>query len=441
MTHAQELLLTIVADQHRGLPRGIPSICSANSWVIEAALLHGLDTQAPVLIESTCNQVNQYGGYTGMTPAHFLAYVKTIAAKAGFPFERILLGGDHLGPNPWQQQSAEQAMDKARRLVADCVQNGYTKIHLDASMRLADDAPNQPLDQRIAAQRAAELAKVAEATYQNAKGASGAPVYVIGTEVPLPGGIQEKEEEIEVTDPADLQVTIETTRSGFFALGLQEAWSRVMAVVVQPGVEYGDADIFDYDRAAAKKLKHFIEDYPTLVYEAHSTDYQTRRALRELVEDHSAVLKVGPALTFAFREAVFSLALIEEELLAGRGKTLSNIRQTLEAEMLAGPEHWEKYYSGDEEQLRFARKYSFSDRSRYYWPADSVQKALDNLLRNLSSVSLPLSLLSQFFPAQYQKVRRKQLPCAPVPLILDRIRVVLEDYSLACSGVVGGNDG
>jgi len=441
MTQAQEFLLTIVADQHRGLPQGIPSICSANPWVIEAALLRQLDTQKPVLIESTSNQVNQYGGYTGMTPAHFHAFVKAIASKVGFPIERILLGGDHLGPNPWQQQTAEQAMEKARQLVADCVQSGYTKIHLDASMRLSDDTPDQPLDQCLAAKRAAELAEVAEATCQDTEGIFGAPVYVIGTEVPHPGGIQEKTDEIKVTDPMDLQTTIETTRSEFFAHGLQDAWSRVIAVVVQPGVEFGDAEIFDYDRAAAKELKRFIEAYPSLVYEAHSTDYQTKWALKELVEDHFAILKVGPALTFAFREAIFSLAIIEEELLAWQGIPLASIRQTLDAEMLANPEHWEKYYNGDEGQLHFARKYSLSDRSRYYWPAESVQKALEQLLQNLSSVSLPLSLLSQFLPVQYEKVRRKQIPCAPVSLILDRIQVVLEDYDLACNDVAGGESG
>jgi D-tagatose-1,6-bisphosphate aldolase subunit GatZ/KbaZ len=261
-----------------------------------------------------------------------------------------------------------------------------------------------------------------------------APVYVIGTEVPFPGGIQEKDNGISVTKLLDLRATIEITKEEFVALGLEDAWSRVIAVVVQPGVEYGDSDIFDYKRNKANQLKTFIEDYPNLVYEAHSTDYQTQRALTDMVEDHFAILKVGPELTFAFREAVFALAMIEKELLSGLDKEPSNIREILEMEMVARPEYWEKYYSGNTYQRHLARKFSFSDRIRYYWPADRVQESLANLLQNLRDVSLPLSLVSQFFPIQYERIRRKQIDNDPVAIILDHIQLVIEKYSLACTG-------
>ena len=430
---SHEFLLGIGADQHKGLHNGVPSICSANPWVIEASFLHELYTQKYVLIESTCNQVNQYGGYTDMTPANFVGYIRKIAKKVNFPIERVILGGDHLGPFPWQAQSSKKAMSNARRLVADYVKNKYKKIHLDASMRLEDDKPNKPLDMQIAARRAAELAKVAETTYEKEKSGLSAPVYVIGTEVPFPGGIQEKNNGISVTELSDLRATIEITKKEFVALGLEDAWSRVIAVVVQPGVEYGDSDIFDYKRNKASKLRNFIEDYPNLVSEAHSTDYQTQRALTDMVEDHFAILKVGPELTFAFREAVFALAMIEKELLSGLDKEPSNIREILEMEMVARPEYWEKYYSGNMYQRHLARKFSFSDRIRYYWPVDRVQESLANLLQNLRDVSLPLSLVSQFFPIQYERIRRKQIDNDPVALILDHIQLVIEKYSQACT--------
>jgi D-tagatose-1,6-bisphosphate aldolase subunit GatZ/KbaZ len=240
---SHEYLLGIGVDQHKGINHGIPSICSANPWVIEATFLHELDTRKYVLIESTCNQVNQFGGYTDMTPANFVDYVRKIAEKVDFPMERVIIGGDHLGPFPWHAQTSKKAMGNARRLVADCVKNKYLKIHLDASMRLADDEPNKPLDMQIAARRAAELAKVAETTYEKEKPGLSAPVYVIGTEVPSPGGIEEKNHGISVTELSDLRATIEITKEEFVALGLEDAWSRVIAVVVQPGVEYGDSDI------------------------------------------------------------------------------------------------------------------------------------------------------------------------------------------------------
>jgi D-tagatose-1,6-bisphosphate aldolase subunit GatZ/KbaZ len=436
-----EYLLGIGRDQHQGIHKGITSICSANPWVIEAAFLHEMDTQEFVLIESTCNQVNQYGGYTGMTPADFAEYIKKIADKVDFPTERVILGGDHLGPFPWQTQPSERAMSDARRLVADCVKYKYVKIHLDASMRLADDEPNTALDLQIAARRAAELAEAAETTYRKEKPGSCAPVYVIGTEVPDPGGIQEKDEGIRVTELSDLKDTIETTKEAFYRLGLEEAWSRVIAVVVQPGVEYGDADIFDYERRKANNLSKFIEGYPHLVYEAHSTDYQTQQSLTELVEDHFAILKVGPELTFAFREAVFALAMIEEELLPGLERKPSNIREILDNEMVARPEYWEKYYTGTADQIQLARRFSFSDRIRYYWPADSVQESLTILLDNLRNISLPLSLVSQYFPIQYERIRGKQIENDPSAIILDHIRLVNYRYSLACSGTpIGKGD-
>ena len=431
---SHEYLLGIGVDQHKGINHGIPSICSANPWVIEATFLHELDTRKYVLIESTCNQVNQFGGYTDMTPANFVDYVRKIAEKVDFPMERVIIGGDHLGPFPWHAQTSKKAMDNARRLVADCVKNKYLKIHLDASMRLADDEPNKPLDMQIAARRAAELAKVAETTYEKEKPGLSAPVYVIGTEVPSPGGIEEKNHGISVTELSDLRATIEITKEEFVALGLEDAWSRVIAVVVQPGVEYGDSDIFDYKRNKANKLKYFIEDHPNLVYEAHSTDYQTQRALTEMVEDHFAILKVGPELTFAFREAVFALAMIEKELLSGQEKESSKLREILEMEMVARPEYWENYYSGNIYQRHMARKFSFSDRIRHYWPADNVQESLAHLLQNLRDVSFPLSLVSQFFPIQYERIRNKQIDNNPVALILDHIQLVIEKYSLACMG-------
>ena len=187
----QSPLSEIVAAQKKGEAIGITSICSANPFVIEASLRYGLDGGGPVLIESTCNQVNQYGGYTGMTPADFVAFVHGIADEVGFPREHIILGGDHLGPNAWQDEPAVRSMAKAQVLVRDYVLAGYKKIHLDASMKCADDDPDRPLDETISAQRAADMALMAEETFSQVVADGLAPRYVIGTEVPVPGGTQE----------------------------------------------------------------------------------------------------------------------------------------------------------------------------------------------------------------------------------------------------------
>ena len=426
-THA---LRVMIKAQKRGKAAGIPSICSANRFVLEACLRQAAQDGGSVLIEATCNQVNQFGGYTGMTPAGFAAYVAQIAEDMDYPTDRIILGGDHLGPNPWQHLPAAQAMTNALQMVADYAAAGFCKIHLDASMRCADDKPG-PLDPRVSAERAANLCAAAEAASSDGR----RPVYVIGTEVPIPGGAQEAEAQLSITRPEDAAETLRLFLLAFAGHGLQDAWQRVIGLVVQPGVEFGDTNLFDYDHDKARGLSRWIETLPGIVFEAHSTDYQTPRALRDLVEDHFAILKVGPGLTFALREAVFALAHIEQAWLADRPDIqLSNIVDTLEQAMLNDPHDWEKYYHGTPEQQALARKYSFSDRIRYYWPRPQVEASLSRLLTNLEENPPPLPLLSQYMPNQFAAVRANKIENHPRALIWHSIQEALRPYLRATRG-------
>ncbi len=427
-------LMNAVREQKHGRAAGIYSICSAHRWVLEAAMMQAERDGTPVLVESTSNQVDQFGGYTGMTPAQFVAFVRRIAADRRFPVKRIVFGGDHLGPNAWQREPAAEAMAKARDLVRAYARAGYTKIHLDASMRCADDPAESrgALADEVVAARAADLCAAAEAACKDTPGGCP-PVYVIGTEVPPPGGAREKLEGVPVTDVAHARHTLSVTRAAFFRHNLQSAWERVVALVVQPGVEFDDAAVAAYDRKAARPLARFIEKQAGIVFEAHSTDYQTRQALRAMVEDHFAVLKVGPWLTFALREALFALEEMEVELLGRHGAIkLSDLRATLERTMLAHPEHWNRHYHGDDDARRYARQYSYSDRCRYYWPNPDLQKAVQRLIANLQAHPVPLTLLSQYLPGQYRAVRELRLAAAPQDLIRDKIMEVTSAYSFAC---------
>ena len=410
----------LIVAQKRGEAKGITSVCSAHPYVIKQTLKVFKTFRVSPLIESTCNQVNQFGGYTGMMPKDFVAYIRNIAEENDFPFENIVLGGDHLGPNVWQNEPAESAMDKSKVLIRDYVQAGFAKIHLDCSMCLADDPPGA-LKPEVIARRAAQLAKVAELSVGAEHCSAPTLRYVIGTEVPIPGGATEREEGVHVTKVQDARETIEVHRKAFYELDLQSAGERVVAVVVQPGVEFGDDFVLPYQPEAARELSRFIESQ-SMIYEAHSTDYQTRDALRNLVRDRFAILKVGPGLTFAFREAVFALAMIEEELI--KKDLRSNIVQVLDDVMVRHPEHWKKYYRGNEAEQAFKRKYSLSDRARYYWVQPEVQKAFERLMNNLGRKVLPYSLLSQF-------VGETNLNAEKV--IEWKINKVLNDYALACS--------
>ena len=419
-------MLELVRRHKRGAAVGIYSVCSAHPLVVEAALRHARETGSPALIEATSNQVNQDGGYTGLRPADFRRLVETIAAAVDFPLDRILLGGDHLGPNCWQALPAAAAMAKAEVLIEQYVEAGFRKIHLDCSMSCAGDPA--PLDDTAVAARAARLCAVAERTWQRVGGA--APVYVIGTEVPVPGGAQENLHELQVTAPAAAAATVQAHRQAFAEQGLAAVWPRVVGLVVQPGVEFDHHKVVDYQPQKAADLSRFIDSQPDMIYEAHSTDYQTAAHFKALVRDHFAILKVGPALTFALREALLALDHIEGEWIGAA--RASQLRGTLEQVMREDPQYWNRYYHGDAHQQRLDRFYSLSDRIRYYWPQPAVTAAFDRLLANLSENPPPLTLISQYLPAQYRALREGSLRLDARELIIHKIREVLQQYSDAC---------
>ncbi len=430
----KHLLQRIAEENHAGKPIGIYSCCSANEYVLRAALQKGKRFEAPVLIEATANQVNQFGGYTGQTPRQFYETVLSLADEIGLPRDCVVLGGDHLGPLTFSMYEEERAMDHAGELVRQYVLAGFTKIHIDTSMRVASDDSKARLPDETIARRGAELCARAEAAYAERKTLvpdAVPPVYVIGSEVPIPGGEQKAEAELDVTAPEDLEHTVEAFRAAFLKLNLEDAWQRVIAVVAQVGVEFGGDNVFEYDRQKASLITGAVRRFPSLVLEGHSTDYQTKYALREMVEDSVAVLKVGPALTFAVREGLFALENIEKELYSGRNIQPSAFRDTLDEAMVKDDANWAKYYRGTKEEQKFQRAYSLSDRARYYLSEESVSASVKRLLQNLQKHEIPYSLLSQYLPRQAEKVRRNELRNNPAALLEDHVGDVIEDYLYA----------
>lgn len=429
-------ILQLINQHKSGETVGVTSVCSANFYVIKAAILNAKKNNQTLLIESTSNQVDQFGGYTGLTPVQFKETVFELAATLNFPDEDLILGGDHLGPNRWQNEVSTSAIQKAKQQISAYVSAGFTKIHLDASMKCADDGDQQiPLAPSVIAERCAILCKAAEEVIPGSGNEHDLPVYIIGTDVPPPGGAKAHHEITNITTPEEVEETISLTKKAFNKYNLQDAWERVIGVVVQPGVEFGDSEVFDYDRNKSKKLVDFIETYPTLVYEAHSTDYQKKELLRQMVEDHFAFLKVGPWLTYSFREAVFALSLIEREMLSNKKAiALSNLLEVIDERMLDYPKYWEKYYNSSEEENRLKRRYSYSDRIRYYWTDKKVDESLQRLLYNLTENIIPHTLLSQYLPEEYFAVREGILSVKPEEIILHKISSILEIYNYATHG-------
>ncbi len=426
-------LQEMIEKRKVGENAGIPSYCTANELVLELVLERARDLNIPTLIEATANQVNQFGGYTGMKPADFYEFVMTIAKRVGCAKELIILAGDHLGPLTWVGECEKDAMVKSEELVYQYALAGFTKIHLDTSMKLADDDKDTMLETEVIARRGAKLYKAAMKGYEERKAKDATtprPVYVIGSEVPIPGGATEEEEGITVTKPEDFAQTVDTYKAVFKEEGIEEAWNDVIGVVVQPGVEFGDNQIFMYEPKDAVALCEKKNEYPEIVFEGHSTDYQTKECLADMVRDGIAILKVGPALTFGLREALFSLCKIEEELV---DENRSNFIEVLDKVMVDNPKDWAKHYHGTEKQKAYARKYSFSDRARYYMGNPAVVKSMELLFENLSKVEIPITIIHQYMPIQYGKVLAGELEKTPRELAKSGVMVFVEDYEYAVS--------
>lgn len=424
--------LQIMIERRRaGEKCGIPSYCTANELALEAALLRAKALGKPVLIEATANQVNQFGGYTGMRPADFYKKVLDMAREIGVPEAQVILAGDHLGPLTWQDEPEAAAMDKAETLVREFVRAGFTKIHLDTSMKVADD-PAGLLATETVARRGIRLYRACMEAWDELRAEKPdamRPVFIIGSEVPIPGGAQEAEDTLAVTKPAAFRDTVDTYKRCFAEAGLADGWNDVIAVVVQPGVEFGDDQVFLYDREAAKDLSAALADYPEIVFEGHSTDYQTAECLKKMVEDGIGILKVGPALTYGLREALFALSCMEKELVPEGER--ANFPEALEAAMLENPGNWKKHYHGDDRALWLARRYSFSDRARYYIGQPKVETAMNRLFDNLRKYPIPMSMLHQYMPCQFDAIRAGELDPDPRALAMYGIVRFMKDYEFA----------
>lgn len=421
----------MMENRRQGIKCGIPSYCSANELVLETALRRAKAQNTPVLIEATANQVNQFGGYTGMLPKDFYQMVLKMAEEIGVPEHQIILAGDHLGPLTWQNLPEKEAMENSVELVYQYARAGFTKIHLDTSMKVADD-PEGLLSTETIARRGAILYKATIKGYEELKAEKPEavrPVFVIGSEVPIPGGAQEAEDTLAVTSPDAFRDTVATYRRVWREEGVEDGMKDVVAVVVQPGVEFGDDQVFLYDHDAATNLCAALGEFPEVCFEGHSTDYQSAACLKAMVEDGIAILKVGPALTFGLREALFALSFMEKELVPEDKQ--AHFIETLEKVMLDNPGNWKKHYHGDEQQLALARKYSFSDRCRYYIGQPEVVASMNKLFENLKEYPVPMNMLHQYMPVSYVKVRDGLLPLDPKELAMDGVANFMEDYEFA----------
>ena len=415
----------LVSKNRSGGAHALPSICSAHPDVLAAALLLAKEQGRPPLIEATSNQVNQFGGYTGMTPAGFIAFVRGLAGACGVDGGGIMFGGDHLGPQAWRADGPGVAMARAKDLVRSYVESGFTKLHLDCSEGCAGEHARVGDD--VCARRAAELAAVCERHAPDPDALS----YVVGTEVPPPGGARADEAQsgMEPTSPERARETLARHRIAFSELGLHDAWRKVIALVVQPGLEFGAGHIDHFDVDAPDLLSAALADHPHLCFEAHSTDYQRDIVFPELARRGFAILKVGPALTFAYRQAVYALDHIARWL--EPGTVPDSIVTVMEDLMRDDPRHWKDSCSGSGNALRLQLHFGYADRIRYYWPHPQAVRAVSDLVDRLAQAAVPGPLIEQYFPPDVvarSVTLRSDAVSWPKSLVLAQVQSTLLPY-------------
>lgn len=420
-------LKEILQQRHSSSMKGVYSACTANDMVLKACIMKAKKTDTPLVIEATANQVDQYGGYTGMKPVDFRNMVRRLCQEIGYDFNRVILGGDHLGPLTFVKYDEEKAMEEAKELIKQYVLAGFTKIHIDTSMKISSDDQHSALPVETVAKRAAVLMEVANEAYEIIKAENDnaiRPCFIVGSEVPIPGGEQEKVDTLEVTKVEEFNKQVSIFKSYL----PDQNWQDVVGMVVQPGVEFGDNQVFYYDSSKAQALKQAKQAYPSLVFEGHSSDYQTKEGLRQMVDDDIAILKVGPGLTFGYRQTLFALAQIEEEMMI---EDPSNLRNVIEQVMVDDPKYWQKYYNGSQQEMKLKRAYSYSDRIRYYLPYKEVEKAIEKLRHNINTNEILMPVLYQWLPKQYHKVVHNEIELTFEDIVYDGIGDFIDDYIYA----------
>jgi D-tagatose-bisphosphate aldolase class II non-catalytic subunit len=253
-------------------------------------------------------------------------------------------------------------------------------------------------------------------------------MFVIGTEVPPPGGARADEAgDIAPTTAASAAATLAAHRSAFEAAGSAQALAQIGGLVVQPGVEFSPMHVHHLPLQRDPGFRAVIADWPDLCLEAHSTDYQNPAAFHRLAELGFAFQKVGPALTFAWREAVYGLDHLAH--LAGWVKATPLV-EVMEDIMLNDPGYWQGHYHASAGDLRVQRHVGLADRIRYYWPSPRAKMAVQSLFLALEGRDLPDPLLRQCLPPHLILQASRQGKVTAHSLIQAAIALALDPYFL-----------
>ena len=331
----------------------LPSFCTSNFDVLRSVVIFAKLNNLPILIESTSNQVNQFGGYTSLKPHQFYKKINGIATKLNYR-KKLIIGADHLGPLPWKHMGKKKAIENSIKLFKNIVNTGYDKIHIDTGIKIKGD---QTLFKKMIYDRCKIIYNSID------KNKLRKVFFVFGTEVPIAGG--SKIYKSKITSMASIILDFK------FYKKIKNSFS----LVVEPGLGFTNKKIYPLKMNFFQKKKNFSLKN-NFTYEAHSTDFQNLKSLKKLVNNNFKFLKVGPELTYYFMKAILKMEIIEKFVYK---KNVSNIKKIISKEMDRDKINWIKYYFGNKTDIEYLKFNSYLDRSRYYWNKKNVINSLDKL--------------------------------------------------------------
>lgn len=394
------------------LKQSLPSFCTSNFDVLKIILIFIKFNRLPVLIESTSNQVNQEGGYSGLRPSQFASKLKSLARLININKKSLIIGGDHLGPLPWKDLTSKKAIEKSKILIKECLRAKYEKIHLDTAIKCKDD---KYMDKDTTIKRCDEILNSFSSNEINKK------FIVVGTEVPIAGGSNLLKPIL--TSFKSIKEEIEMYSTIFKN-------KKKYALVIEPGIGFANFKVVKVKFKKLNKILSFSKKM-NFAYEAHSTDYQSISSLKKLVKNNFKFLKVGPELTYLFSKAVFEMERIEKEKFKNN---YSNIKKTILNEMKKSNKYWKNYYSGSNKYINFLKTNSYLDRMRYYWDKKNVVNAKNKLFLNINKLSDVEFFQSTDLLTKKDLILKKKLKlknCDLIPFKL--IEKSLKKYYLACN--------
>ena len=371
--------------------KSLPSFCTANFDVIESIFYYCLINKFPCLIECTSNQVNQDGGYTSTTPKLFVKKINKLRKKIKLNQSQLFLGGDHLGPLPWKNNTNKTALKKSIKLINNFLNEKFDKIHIDTSIKCKND---QIINNEIIFDRTCKIlnSPIIKKKIDN-------KFLVIGTEVPLSGSDDDKK--VIITTIKKIKIEALKFQNLLVNLKLKK---KIFGLVIEPGMKYMNSSIKKpiFTKFLNKKKFSKANDF---VFEAHSTDYQPKKILLNLVDNNFKFLKVGPELTYNYSRSLFFMNKIENKFFKN---PTSDIKKNILLSMKEKNKYWKEYYDKNNDILLLNSKL---DRSRYYLNTKNVENSIRILKNNVNILDKKdiISFIGNNFKKDFLFYNKKRL--------------------------------